>query len=336
MCSMPDRLIILPRDRLPESSVERHTRLRDYFCDKDATANITGQGWELTLGWPDDKERHVDPNLTTALVHWGGIARNAMWRARRRNGRVLEALYDSWTLHSWSAWIARQADPPDHVTILHVDDHRDFGSPRLSMCQSAWMDCISGHRFDIHAPTSVEAAINSGAIGMGSFMTPFLHAVPGATVRHLCQPPKVVRTDDFSITRGETPDDLLDPGASRPALTLHPHANGIGQYRATPDVADWLRGISRNAPILVHVDMDYFNNRYDGDSDWAERHEALDPTLPVIFDRIDFLIDALGKANLADQVEDVVIAYSPGFFPSEYWAEAGARLVSGLRQIRWA
>ncbi len=23
-------------------------------------------------------------------------------------------------------------------------------------------------------------------------------------------------------------------------------------------------------PILVHIDMDYFNNRYDGDSDWAK------------------------------------------------------------------
>src|SRR3546814_7761882 len=99
---MPDNVITLPFDRLPGTAAVRHATLRDYFCDKDACVKRTTGGWELTLGWPNDAARHVDPKLSAGLAWWGeGLERSDMALSMRRSGRILSTLYDTWTLLSW-------------------------------------------------------------------------------------------------------------------------------------------------------------------------------------------------------------------------------------------
>ncbi|MBT9293118.1 hypothetical protein [Prosthecodimorpha staleyi] len=320
-------------DRLPDDDARRHAILRDYFCDKDASVVRTPDSWSLTLSWPGAPERHIDPDLDVGLDWWGGIRREDMALAWRRDGRLLRCLYDSWTLASWAHWLERRGpNALEAVVILHVDDHRDLGSPRLVDEGSTWRDLISGRECDLRVPTSIIAAIESGAIGMGSFMTPFLAVAPRAEVRHLCQPPKALRTQDFEIRRTTKPDDLLEPGAPRldVELLLVAPSLGPGQYRMTPSIDDWLSGID-GRPILLHVDMDYFCNRFDGDSDWASRAERLDPSPEVIHRRIDDIVEALNAHGVVEQIEDVVVAFSPGFFPAKLWSQADERLTRGLR-----
>jgi hypothetical protein len=79
--------------------------------------------------------------------------------------------------------------------------------------------------------------------------------------------------------------------------------------------------------------MDYFNNRYDGDSNWAERTHVLNPPLDDQFRRIDELAEALSRAGVASQIADIVIAYSPGFYPAEYWPAADGRLRAALEAL---
>jgi hypothetical protein len=329
-------MIVLPADRLPSSPVKRHAMLRDYFCDKDALAEETPSGWALSLVWSDDVARHVDPQLDTGLRWWGsGVLRAGMAFSTRRSGRILSALYDTWTLHSWSEWLqGRDVGPTDSVVILHVDDHRDLGSPRLFRGAGGLWDPLAKAPFRLDEPASVLSAIQSGAVGMGSFMTPFLHAYPSAEVRHLCQPPKAARTADHRIVLIDERDTLLDQTAMRPAIRLleHPGAIGSGCYRLTPDLADWLAELGPG-PILLHIDMDYFNNRYDGDSDWSARPQALDPPLEAVTARIDDLVRALNQAGLGRRIEDIAIAYSPGFFPSELWCAAAERLIPALERL---
>lgn len=327
--------IVLPIDRLPEAPAERHAALRDYFCDKDASAERTSQGWELTLDWPNDAARHVDPKLADGLAWWdGNLERSGMALSMRRTGRILSTLYDSWTLHSWSEWLARAGPQTSPIVVLHVDDHRDLASPRLFVEPQGWRDPLTGRLVDLAQPGSVASAIRSGAIGMGSFLTPFLHAFPAAEVRQLCQPPKAVDTRDFRVELIEQPDVLLDYEALRPAVELVPlpRETGPGCYRVTPDLGDWLEGIGAG-PILLHIDMDYFNNRYDGDSDWPDRKRKLDPPLGLVLEKIDALVDALQFAGLAARLEDVVIAYSPGFFPGEYWGAAAKQLDAAFTRL---
>lgn len=327
--------IRLPLDSLPASAAARHAALREYFCDKDATATLSGGEWELVLAWPGDPDRHVDPRLDEGLAWWGeGVERSTMALARRRAGSALRALYDTWTLHSWSRLLASWGRPPEHLVVLHVDDHFDLASPRLIVESDGWRDAITGAKVDLSAPDSVRDAILSGAIGMGSFLTPLLHFVPTAEVRHLRQPPKTTATCNHRFVPGTEPDALLHPGAPRPSIELVEHQGPIGPgcYRVTADVGDWLEGVGDGpvGPVLLHLDLDYFNNRYDGDSDWQERANLLDPPLTTVRQRIDEIAAELHRRGLTARLEDVVIAFSPGFFPAEHWGAVDAGLRSAL------
>ncbi|MGX5851429.1 hypothetical protein ACWGTO_30790 [Mesorhizobium sp. PL10] len=328
--------LTVPVDRLPGSPSMRHAVLRDYFCDKDAAAALGEAGWQLTLAWPDGLDRHVDTRLPEGLAWWGnGVSLPNMAAARRSKGHVESVLYDTWTLYSWSEWArSSAASPDDHILILHVDDHRDLASPRLFEENGRWRDPITNAFCRLHEPWGVRDAIESGAIGMGSFMTPFLHAFRNAEVRQLCQPPKVRSTQDYSIDLVTQKDDLLDPSKVRPAVTLTPTTRhtGPGRYRISCDIGDWLKDLPTR-PTLLHIDMDYFNNRYDGDTDWQSRVNRLDPSLDHILAQIDIVTAALANADLGAHLADTVIAFSPGFFPAEYWQQASDRLLAGLERI---
>jgi len=47
--------------------------------------------------------------------------------------------------------------------------------------------------------------------------------------------------------------------------------------------------------------------------------------------KVDELVKALESSKAV--IEDVAIAYSPGFFPSEYWEPVDLRLRAGLARI---
>ncbi len=323
----------IPLNRLPEQPGERHGRLRSYFCDKDAEAVRVGNAWELRLAWPGGEERHVDPELAQGLSSWGNLSRREMAMAQRRSGRILRVLYDTWTLYSWSEWFAHNGiKPGEPLTILHVDDHHDLMSPRLFMRDEGLVDPMTGLCFDLFDPESVLSALNSGAVGMGSFLTPILRCFPQADVRQLTQPPKVTGTTDNRVVLTERVDDLLEPGALRPAVELLASNLGDGNYRITNDLECWLEHIGPG-PILLHVDMDYFNNRYDGDEDWRERKYILDPCLDDVMAEVDRISVALRSADLVSRIQDAVIAYSPGFFPAELWEAAERRLEEGLGEL---
>ncbi|MFM4918285.1 hypothetical protein ACEUCL_11035 [Aeromonas dhakensis] len=328
--------IIIPLSRLSLDPQLRHSQLRDYFCDKDAIATQIGNQWALVLGWSNDPHRYVDPQLDKGLAWWGSHLRyQDMALARKRRGRLLLSLNDTWTLESWSEWLARTPQHP-HITVLHVDDHKDLGAPRLFQNADGWFDPITGQTFNLQHPSSVASAIKSGALGMGSFLTPFLHYAPDTDVRHLCQGPKCLGTVDSTIKLELLPDNLLNPDEHRPGISLisDDKSVGIGRYRFTNDLEDWLEGLNsttgEDTAILLHIDMDYFCNRYDGDSDAIEHPGPLDCTLPEVLTRVDELTQSLHKHNIVKRLVDIVIAFSPGFFPAEFWAKSCDRLLAGL------
>lgn len=327
-------MIRIPRGYLPEEAHARHTFLRNYFCDRDARATADGDAWQLEFYWPTEPERHVDPELTERLPAWG-VGLGEMAQAVRRSGRMTTALYDTWTLVSWSRWFAAAEVPPDApLTILHVDDHRDLMSPRIFGTEGEWRDPLTNEAFRVDDPASVLGALQSGSVGMGSFLTPVLHAYRQSEVRHLCQPPKAAQTQRFEVIPGTLKDDLIEPGAHRPAITLalKLDARGPQSYLLTSDIDEWLADLGEG-PILLHIDMDYFNNRFDGDGDWQERECALDPDRADVMARIRAVTGALSGRGFLPRIVDGVIAYSPGFFPSEFWDEADAVLRDTLGEL---
>lgn len=326
-------VMLVLRELLPSEPQEWHGFLRDYFCDKDASAVLIGDTVRLDLEWSGGAERHVDPLLEVGLEWWPSpLTISSMWGAHWRDGRIFTALYDTWTLHSWSQWLtSAPTELTRSIVLLHVDDHRDLGSPRLIVGDDALIDAITGATFDLKSPDSVRKSIESGAVGMGSFITPFLYSIPSAEIRHLCQPPKVLETSCYQVDLSTYADPLLHEGSMRPSVELKPtDVRGAGTYFVTSDIALWSADL-KGKSVLLHIDMDYFNNRYDGDSDWCERPDRLEPELPVILEKIDELVEALGRCGAS--FEDIAIAYSPGFFPAEFWRSADERLRRGLQSL---
>jgi len=74
--------------------------------------------------------------------------------------------------------------------------------------------------------------------------------------------------------------------------------------------------------------MDYFNDRYDGDSDWQGRTRLHDPSEPELKRRLDAVLNSL--EGLDRSVSDIAIGISPGFFPAEFWAPYVERIDARL------
>lgn len=339
--------ILLASNRLPVCATERREFLDHYFDDLLASVVAVPDGWEIELNWPSTADYYVDPYLIQGLNWW--LSDTAVGDIRKQvsddyNCQI--SLNDSWTLFAWSQWLAarrKTENAAENVVILHVDDHTDLMTPRLVMTGYNWCDAITDEAFDLYNPASVRSAILSGAIGVGSFIAPFIHSVPQVELRHLSQTTTNNRLKFHSLVMEEIPDILLKTKSHRPAVKVDSadlarnYQTGHGtskRYCLTHDVRSWLRNIP-NAPILLHIDMDYFNNRFDGDSDWHSHTKRHDPSLSSILLSIDMLFDEIVASKIESQIENVTVALSPRFFPCEFWSESIVRIQLRLAALGW-
>jgi hypothetical protein len=120
-------------------------------------------------------------------------------------------------------------------------------------------------------------------------------------------------------------DTLLPPGESRPAAGITKHSGAkrhdqtaVSTYTLTETPHGWLDDLPADGLILLHVDCDYFSNRYDGDSDWQTHSCIHDPRQAEVERSVDELC-GIPDPIITTQVHDITIAISPGFFPAEYW-----------------
>jgi hypothetical protein len=333
--------IVVPEGRLPVDPRRRDQVLHDYFSDRVVDSRQEPDGrWRVTVKPAPTADCYVDPRLDDGLCWWDAKASvtDIPYAFRGDNG-IFVALSDAWTLLSWSQWLATLAAPPEHVTIVHLDDHDDLMSPRLAHRAGGFTDLLTGAEVDLTKPATVHDAITSGAIGMGSFVAPLLHSLPSVDIRHLCDTRyATLRAHEHRIHRVDATDALLQPGIARPAVALSPIASSdvpcgqiVGNYRASDDVAD-LFGDIADHPILLHIDLDFFNNRFDGDSDWRDRVNRHDPSIERIYHRIEVVVAALRR--LRGRIVDVTIGISAGFFPAEFWQPVNDVLVRELAARR--
>ncbi len=321
------RQIVVARKLLSEDEEKRYERLSDYFCDRTVACSVVDDGWLLTLGWQDKPERYKDPNILTGLHWWSPrLSISEVPTAVRQESGFQLALNDCWSLVAWSRWISDQAaqqDLPNELVLLHVDDHDDLMSPRIVRNERRWVDAITGEEFSLLDVSSVASAIESGAVGIGSFIVPLLYEVPRVHIRHLCVTEySTSRPDFYRVELGGARDDLLVPGANRQSATLQRNSAGASpsghSYRVASNPREWLAALP-DAPVLLHLDLDFFNNRFNGDSDWRNRPARHDPPLADILASVDAIFAALRAEGILPKIADMTVALSPRFFPSEFW-----------------
>lgn len=316
--------ISIPVQRLPADPGHRDQILTHYFADRVPYSTPDDNGdWKVTVSAAPTAEFYIDPQLDEGLRWWGCTVADIPFAYRRTRGAFL-SLSDAWTLLSMSQWLASQTEPPPHITVIHVDDHDDLMCPRLGMHDGQFTDLITGRAVSVHDPSSVADAIDSGAIGMGSFLAPLLHTLPSVDIRHLCDTDYArTRTDQFWLVRATEVDRILAVGTHRPSVRIVPvdsssvPKQAAGTYQVKDDETRLFADI-KDGPILLHIDLDFFNNRFNGDSDWTNHNHRHDPPYDRVMRRVERLVATL--TPLRYRIVDVEIGLSPGFFPAELWA----------------
>ena len=319
-------MLLIEKNRLPADAQAQLSFLREYFAGLAIHTQDADTALNVQLFWPEDASYYIDPQLEAGLRWWDKALSpqdiNSQYR-REKNYQI--SLTDNWTLYAWSQWLQKKQhqQPIEEIIVLHIDDHTDCMAPLLQKKDDSWQDMITGQIIRIDNPETVKNAILSGSVSVGSFIAPFFHHINKITLRHLRNS---YRSQNSTTKKHLYPsliyDDLLRPGQFRPALSLEAFG-AVGQrsidYLVTDQLSEWLQDLPKEIPILLHIDMDYFNNRFDGDSDWAERQRILDPTLEQVLSQITTTFTQLWSVVERSQVEDITVALSPGFFPAEFW-----------------
>jgi hypothetical protein len=341
-------VVRIPVTRLPDNARERDEILQDYVAERVPEAVRSGDVWKVQLLPPPWADYYIDPRLHDGLAWWSKFAvpiliEDIPFAVRRRPGAQV-SLSDAWTIASWSRLLTARDDAaqPAPLVVLHVDDHDDLMSPRLVSRYGTLVDLVTGKPVDLYRPSTVTAALNSGAIGMGSFIVPALAAGRQIHIRHLRRPTRRPgKPGRYQLIQVNEPDTLLAPGEWRPAVriaepsrTRTHNDTTVSTYVLTETTRGWLDDLPEDALILLHVDCDYFSNRYDGDSDWQTHLNIHDPPQAEVERSVDELCETLQP--IISRVHDVTIALSPGFFPAEYWQQTVETLLQTVTIRRQA
>lgn len=331
-------MIFLPLNALPQDKTARSELLHEYFVGQYVTSTLTNDVWAIDLHFPDFFDYYIDPRLIEGLDWWQSELKisEIPFAVKQDQGFQL-SLNDSWTLLAWSQWLSKvyadEGQLPSEIIILHVDDHDDLMSPRVWSEASKWHDAITRESVDLLKPESISHAIRSGAIGIGSFIVPLLHLIQKVEIRHLCATNySVIRQGYYSLIPTLAPDHLLNPDSKRLAVELQTccevtlRENIKSTYRVTADLDEWLKDLKANIPILLHIDMDYFNNRFNGDSDWETHASRHDPPYEEVVTLIDGMFAALYQSGVMNRICNIAVALSPAFFPVEFWESSIERI----------
>lgn len=338
---VPEICVHVHRDALPVDREARRVVLRDYFPDRTVKTKADGSKVKLTVKPFPSRSYYVDQRLHTGLRWWAqrtgesdrrSLPVSQICGARTTIDGVGLSLSDAWSIAHWSRWWADQSTPPTEVIVLHVDDHRDLMSPRLTLEQpGVFRDMLTGKTVTLSEPPTVDAAVLSGSIGMGSFLTPLLASGLVVHLRHLQAPGRHrLAHGRYTLRLGVFEDDLLEPGAERPKIEYvrrDRRTRKTSTYEVTDDLNDWVANLPTGVPVLLHIDLDYFNNRYDGDSDWQKFPRGHDVDQKAAVARAHSLTAALRKF---DTIASATISTSPGFCPAELWGPLTESLLDDL------
>lgn len=331
-------MIFLPFNTLPQDNVARSQLLHEYFVGQCVSSSLIDDTWSIDLSFPDFSDYYIDPNLAEGLSWWqNGLNVSEIPFAVKNDQGIQLSLNDSWTLFAWSKWLSsvysEKGQLPSEIVILHVDDHDDLMSPRVWSQEFGWSDAITKKSLNLLQPESISDAIKSGSIGIGSFIVPLLHFIQKVQIRHLCSTDySLVRQGYYSLKPTLVPDQLLKLNSKCLAVELHDSKNFAltknfkSTYKVTADPNEWLKDLPANIPILLHIDMDYFNNRFNGDSDWETHTNRYDPSYEEIITSIDVMFSALFQNRVIGKICDIEVALSPAFFPAEFWKPAIERI----------
>jgi hypothetical protein len=291
---------------------------RECYPDMAVLVDRSREDWLVRLAPVGELTRVWDPGISAVLAASNVVGSDLMsWHRLYSVGRTvwLEAMYHSWALVAWSKWLQFAGDV--RPLILHVARTHDLGAPAL-LCGASptlLLGIMEDLEIELIDPATVRNAVKQGFIGVGSYMTPLLRAMPGDLV-HLA-PANRANMDPTHRLRFDVD---ASPWHAYPRLEIRGVATGSCSYRQIGDPALLVDEWTPTQPVLLDIDLAYF------DVVPKRRREPLGASCSV-----SELIE--GVQPMAAAIAAVTVSYSPGACPSAKWATLAAELRAALSPL---
>jgi len=319
----PDLLEVTSTKRVDEILLP-FFRSTDYKIDRESA--------QLYLLGPNTSYHDIDPKLELGLADIDApIDRDARQRFQTDLGWAKLCLEDSFCAFDILEHIAK-LPTGSPLTIIHLDDHTDMMSTLIGY-NGGLFDIFAGRTFDPQDLKDWHEAISSGVIGIGSFLTPFFTLQRPVRLYHL------------QSNVGTSLDCLVSPIGVTHGLFVEQKflsvkvsandikTNNLKTYSRSSDPEVLLKNI-KCGPILVHIDLDYFINDFNGNLG----QKPLASDLDLQRNAIKLMDDFFSKmTSFAGQNINWSIGVSPGFCGAQHWLFLLRSLeerVSNLREWR--
>ena len=232
---------------------------------------------------------------------------------------------DSWTGRYVAEMLEGRARP-DSLVVVHVDDHRDMMSTLLVRHGERLIDPVARTPFDPSRPDDWDAAIANGSIGIGSFLTPLFDAAGAVHIRHLDNTPGPLRA--FAVRTATVGDPLIRDArfASLELVDAGDAAGSAGTYVAAADPVQLLAAIP-DGLVVVHIDLDYFVNDFNGNPGDPDRPLRAGATQAGLA-KLDAFFDAVDASEVP--VGRWIVGTSPGFCSALHWPPLLARIAGRI------
>jgi len=228
-------------------------------------------------------------------------------------------LFDLCLEDSWSGYFIadhlRCLAPQEDIVLIHLDDHTDMMPTLLARHGDDLMDLAAGRTFDPARREDWETAIRSGSVSIGNFLTPLYYSANNVHVLHLNNSPDSGYQPQY-VSRESRRYDLIPTEVFAGVEKRGPGTGGhAGTYVGGADAASLLRSVPPGR-VLVHIDLDYFINDFNGNV--GQHREIADSDLVfAAWQKMNAFFDALN--TFVPSVERWIIATSPGFCSARHW-----------------
>jgi len=282
---------------------------------KSTMLTLDEDGTAFRLAGPTTFYHAYDADLPDVLArHWPEVGMDdvvGFHRARRSFDLCFE---DGWTgLFAARALAAR---PPDEdLVLVHLDDHTDMMPTLLERRGLAVIEPATAEVFDPGDEDAWPAALASGAVAIGSFVTALCQGRRRVHVRHLNNVESSTY-QTYPLSQGTMRHALVPDVMFATVRKLPPGRTGdAGSYRGGPDAQHLFVDLPAGA-VLAHIDLDYLINDFNGNPDQESAVED-EVRRQVATEKLDRFFAFLALSER--RIERWIIATSPGFCASRHW-----------------
>lgn len=237
-------------------------------------------------------------------------------------------LSENWLTYALVNLIEKNELNDKSITIIHIDDHKDMMSPFIGYKEGIYYNLITKEDINFRDSNSIRKAIKSGAITIGSILTVFAYMIEEIDIIHI---KKNLEYEEYGFTKDTFIDSIIHEKCER--ICIKKDRAAFNRYYAISDWKKIIKKIKPESTCILHIDMDYFNNRYNASTDWMNNNDRHDPSINEQKKEMDYLIEGIKKINEVTPIKYLLLGISPSFYPVEYWEEGINYLVSNLEKI---